>query len=80
MDLTKKLAKVGQRVKAEKRIETVNEIYQILADWVVEIPIYQTQRAILMSSDRINTDTVASDITSSYSLMREIQNIEMNKE
>lgn len=78
--LEKKLAKVGQRVKAEKRIQTTNAIYQIILEQAVEIPVYQTKRAWMISSKRINTDSLPSDITPYYSVQREIHKIKMNKE
>ncbi len=79
-NLEKKLGKVGLRVKAEKRIKTTNAIYQILADQAVEIPVYQTKRVWLISSDRVDTDTLPSDITPYYGVQREIHKIKMNKE
>lgn len=78
--LDKKLDKVGQRVKAESRIKTVDAIYDILSEWAVEIPVYQSKRVWMMSSDRINMDTISKEITPYYSVLREVHRIKMNKE
>ena len=78
--LDKKLDKVGQRVKAESRIKTLDAIYEILSDWAVEIPVYQSKRVWIMSSDRINMDTISKEITPYYSILREVHQIKMNKE
>ena len=78
--LDKKLDKVGQRVKAESRIKTVDAIYEILSEWAVEIPVYQSKRVWMMSSDRINMDTISKEITPYYSVLREVHRIKMNKE
>jgi peptide/nickel transport system substrate-binding protein len=50
----------------------------IVMDWAVEIPVYQRQNCTLISTKRVNVDTVTKDITSFYSWMKEIENIEMN--
>ena len=78
--LDKKLDKVGQRVKAESRIKTVDAIYEILSEWAVEIPVYQSKRVWMMTSDRINMDTISKEITPYYSVLREVHRIKMNKE
>lgn len=78
--LDKKLDKVGQRVKAESRIKTVDTIYEILSDWAVEIPVYQSKRVWIMSSDRIDMDTISKETTPYYSVLREVHQIKMNKE
>lgn len=78
--LDKKLAKAGQRVKAESRIKTTDAIYNILSEWAVEIPAYQSRQVWLMSSDRIDMDTVSKEITPYYGVLREVHRIRMNKE
>lgn len=39
------------------------ECLDIVADWAVEIPVYQRQNCIILSSQRVNLDTVTPDIT-----------------
>lgn len=78
--LDKKLDKVGQRVKAESRIKTVDAIYEILTEWTVEVPVYQSKQVWMMSSERIDMDTISKEITPYYSILREVHRIKMNKE
>ena len=49
-----------------------------IISWACEIPTYQRQNAIIMSTERINLDTMTPDITTFYGWASEIQNIEMN--
>lgn len=78
--LDRKLVKAGQRVKAESRIKTTDSIYEILSEWAVEIPAYQSRQLWLMSSERIDMDTVSEEITPYYGVLREVHRIRMNKE
>lgn len=48
-----------------------------IIDWACEIPVYQRQNAIIFSTERVNIDTVTPDITTFYTWLQEIQNIEM---
>lgn len=50
----------------------------IIIDWAVEIPVYQRQNAIIFSTERVNMDTVTPDITTFYTWLQEVQNIELN--
>ncbi len=54
------------------------ECLDIIIDWAVEIPVYQRQNAFVFSTERINMDTVASDITTFYDWLKEIETIELN--
>ena len=49
----------------------------IIVDWAVEVPVYQRQNAIIFSAERVDLDTVTPDITTYYTWLREIQNIEL---
>ncbi len=49
----------------------------IIVDWAVEVPVYQRQNAIIFSTARVNMDTVTPDITTYYTWLAEIQNLEM---
>ena len=51
----------------------------IVIDWAVEIPVYQRQNCIIFSSERVNMDTVTSDITTFYGWLSEVQNVELAK-
>ena len=50
----------------------------IVIDWACEIPTYQRQNAIIFSTERVNIDTVTPDITTFYTWLQEIENIQMN--
>ena len=50
----------------------------IIADWAVEIPMYQRQNIIAFSSIRVNMDTVTPDITTYWKWMQDIELLEMN--
>lgn len=76
-DLKKAFAELLRKVKAEKQVECTAEIYQILFDQAVEVPLYQTRQLMVLSSERIDVDTLARDVTLYYSLTREIEKIEM---
>ena len=50
----------------------------IVIDWACEIPTYQRQNAIIFSTERVNIDTVTPDITTFYTWLQEIENLQMN--
>ena len=50
----------------------------IIVDWAVEVPVYQRQNCVVFSPERVNMDTVTSDITTFYGWMQEVENIELN--
>lgn len=79
-ELEKKLSKLGQRVKPETRIRTTDAVYRILSEWAVEIPVYQANDMWLMSSERIDMDTIPADMTPYYGVLREVHKIKMHKE
>lgn len=54
------------------------ECLEIIIDWAVEVPIYQRQNAYVMSSARVNIETVTPDITTYWSWMNDIEQLEMN--
>ncbi len=60
------------------RKATYKEAMEIILDWAVEIPAYQRQDAIVISSERVNMDSVVKDMTPYYGWMFEIENISMN--
>lgn len=54
------------------------ECLDIVADWAVEIPIYQRQNVIIFSTERVNMDTVTPDITTFWGWANDIELLEMN--
>lgn len=79
-ELEQKLSKLEQRVKPETRIRTTDAVYRILAEWAVEVPVYQTNDMWLMSSARIDMDTIPANMTPYYSVLREVHKIRMHKD
>ena len=49
----------------------------VVMDWAVEVPNYQRQNCIIFSVDRVDMDTVTSDITTFYGWFSEIENIKL---
>ena len=50
----------------------------IIVDWAVEVPVYQRQNAYIFSTERVKLDSLASDMTTYYNWLREIENVELN--
>lgn len=50
----------------------------IILDWGVEIPVYQRKDITLVSTERVNTETLVKDMTPFYGWSAEIEKIEMN--
>ena len=61
----------------EYRKATYKKCLDIIMDWGVEIPVYQREDATIFSEERINTATLAKNITSFYSWKNEIEKLEM---
>ena len=53
------------------------ECLAIIMDWAVEVPVYQKQNGIIFSTERINIETLTSDITTFWGWMKEIESLEM---
>ena len=60
------------------RKATYKQCLDIIIDWAVEVPVYQRQNAVIMSTERVNIDTVTPDITPFWRWMAEIENMETN--
>ena len=53
------------------------ECLDYIVDYAVEIPVYQRQDCVLFSAERVNTDTIAKDMTTFYGWAREIHKMKM---
>ena len=60
------------------RKSVYKEALDIVLDWACEVPTYQRQNAFIMSTERVNIDSVPTDLTPYYGWLAEVQNIEMN--
>lgn len=49
----------------------------IIADWAVEIPVYQRQNVVIFSTRRVNIDTVTPDITPFWGWANDIELLQM---
>lgn len=54
------------------------ECLDIIIDWAVEIPVYQRQNAIIFSTERVNMETVTPDITTFYTWLKQVNQVELN--
>ena len=54
------------------------ECLDIVADWAVELPLYQRQNVIIFSTERVNVDTITPDITTFWGWANDIELLEMN--
>lgn len=54
------------------------EALEFVVDYAVEVPVYQRQEATVVSSERVNTDTLVKDPTTYYGYLAEIDKIQMN--
>ncbi|MEG2453290.1 MAG: ABC transporter substrate-binding protein [Clostridia bacterium] len=60
------------------RKATYKDCLDIILDWAVEVPIYQRQNAVIISSARVNVSTLTPSITTFWTWMMDIENLEMN--
>jgi peptide/nickel transport system substrate-binding protein len=59
------------------RREIFRSALETIMDWGVEVPVYQRQDCNLFSTQRIKIDTLPKDMTTYWSWIREVYNIEM---
>lgn len=60
------------------RKSVYKECLDIIADWGVEVPVYQRQDCIIYSPERVNAETFTPDITTFYTWLKEVENVAMN--
>lgn len=77
-DLDEQIMEARASADQSYRKALYKECLDIILDWGVEVPIYQRQNCIIMSTERINVETMTPDISSFYYWWYEIQNVEMN--
>ena len=51
---------------------------ELIADWAVEIPMYQRQNAVVFSTQRIQIDTLTPDMTTFWGWENDIEKLELN--
>ena len=62
----------------EARKAMYKEAMDIILDWGVELPVYQRSEATIFSTERINVDTIAKDMTPYWTYKSELNNMELN--
>lgn len=77
-DLDEQIMEARASADQSYRKALYKECLDIILDWGVEVPIYQRQNCIIMSTERINVETMTPDISSFYYWWYEIHNVEMN--
>ena len=60
------------------RKATYKAALEMLMDWGVELPTYQRQEATVISTERVNVDTIPGDLTPYYDWLAEVHNLELN--
>ena len=60
------------------RKSTYKECLNTILDWACEIPTYQRQNAFILSTSRINMNTITPDITTFWDWENDMELIEMN--
>ena len=77
-DLDELIIMARQSTDQTYRKTLYKECLDIVADWAVEIPVYQRQNVIIFSTERVNIDTVTPDITTFWGWANDIEKLEMN--
>ena len=60
------------------RKSAYKEALEIILSWGVELPLYQRKDATVFSTERVNVNTLPTDLTPFYGWVDEIQNLELN--
>ena len=76
-ELDELIMKARQSTDQTYRKTLYKECLDIVADWAVEIPVYQRQNCIILSSQRVNLDTVTPDITTYWNWYNDLELLEV---
>ena len=60
------------------RKELYQNCLERIMDWAVEVPLYQSQGAVVFNNEQIDATTFPADLTASYSWLREVEHISLN--
>ena len=75
--LDKKIVDARSSLDQSYRKAVYKECLDIILDWACEIPTYQTQNVIIVSSERVNLETVTPDITTFWGWNNDLEALEM---
>ena len=77
-DLDELIMAARQTTDQEARKAMYKEAMEIILDWGVELPVYQRSEATIFSTERVNIDTIAKDMTPYWTYMAELNTMELN--
>ena len=77
-DLDELIMAARQTTDQEARKAMYKEAMEIILDWSVELPVYQRSEATIFSTERVNIDTIAKDMTPYWTYKSELNNTELN--
>ena len=68
-----------EKIDLNKKVDKKNykEAMDIILDWGVELPVYQRAECTLVSSERVNVDSVVKDQTPYWTWKDEIEKLEL---
>ena len=76
-DLDELIMMARQSTDQTYRKTLYKQCLDIVADWAVEIPIYQRQNCVIFSAKRVNLDTVTPDITTYWTWYNDIELLDL---
>ena len=76
-DLDELIMMARQSTDQTYRKTLYKQCLDIVADWAVEIPIYQRQNCVIFSAKRVNLDTVTPDITTYWAWYNDIELLDL---
>lgn len=76
-DLDELIEAGRQTLETESRKAIYKEVMDIILDWGVELPVYQRSECTLVSSERVNIDSVVQDQTPYWTWKDEIEKLEL---
>ena len=76
-DLDELIMMARQSTDQTYRKTLYKQCLDIVADWAVEIPIYQRQNCVIISAKRVNLDTVTPDITTYWAWYNDIELLDL---
>ena len=77
-DLDELIMAARQTTDQEARKAMYKEAMEIILDWGIELPVYQRSEATIFSTERVNIDTIAKDMTPYWTYKSELNNTELN--
>ena len=78
-DLDELIMMARQSTDQTYRKTLYKQCLDIVADWAVEIPIYQRQNCVIFSAKRVNLDTVTPDITTYWTWYNDIELLDLQE-